>query len=93
MKSYEMLYVLDNSVADEAKEALVAKFEGIVTSMGGEVVSTEKTGAKKLPYPIRYKTEGYYVLMKFNSEADVVKELDRIAGLSDDVLRRMIVKA
>ena len=35
MKSYEMLYVLDNSVADEAKDALIAKFEGIVTSMGG----------------------------------------------------------
>ncbi len=87
-----MLYVLDNSIADEAKEAQIAKFEGIVTSMGGEVVSTEKVGAKKLAYPIRFKSEGYFLLMKFNSEPDVIKELDRIAGLSDEVLRRMIVK-
>ena len=93
MKSYEMLYVLDNSVADEAKDALVAKFEGIVTSMGGELVSTDKGGSKKLPYAINYKGEGFFVLMKFNSEPAVVNELDRIAGLSDEVLRRMIVKA
>ena len=45
MKSYEMLYVIDNSVADEAKDALVQKFEGIVTSMGGELVSTDRTTA------------------------------------------------
>ena len=93
MKSYEMLYVLDNPVAEEAKDALVAKFEGIVTSMGGELVSTDKWGSKKLPYAINYKGEGFFVLMKFNSEPAVVNELDRIAGLSDEVLRRMIVKA
>lgn len=93
MKSYEMLYVLDNSVADEAKDAIVAKFEGIVTSMGGELVSTDKWGSKMLPYAIQYKNDGFFVLMKFNSEPDVVKELDRIAGLSDEILRRMIVKA
>ena len=93
MKSYEMLYVIDNSVADEAKDALVQKFEGIVTSMGGELVSTDKWGSKKLLYAIQYKNDGFFVLMKFNSEPAVVNELDRIAGLSDEILRRMIVKA
>ena len=93
MKSYEMLYVIDNSVADEAKDALVAKFEGIVTSMGGELVSTDKWGSKKLPYAIQYKNEGFFVLMKFNSEPAVVNERDKIAGLSDEILHSMIVKA
>ena len=93
MKSYEMLHVIDNSVADEAKDALVSKFEVIVPAMGGEVVSTDKWGSKKLPYAIQYKNDGFCVLMKFNSEPTVVNELDRIAGLSDEILRRMIVKA
>ena len=85
--------MIDKYVAEEAKDALVAKFEGIVTSMGGELVSTDKWGSKKLPYAIQYKNEGFFVLMKFNSEPAVVNELDRIAGLSDEILRRMIVKA
>ncbi len=90
MKTYEMLYVLDAALSDEAKESFVAKFEGIVSDNGGKVISTDKWGVKKLAYPIRYKNDGYYVLMTFEAEGATVKELDRIAGLSVEVLRRMI---
>lgn len=92
MKTYEMLYVLDVAISDEAKESFVAKFESIVTNNGGKVVSTDKWGAKKLAYPINYKSDGYFVLMTFEAEGGVVKELDRVAGLSTEVLRRMITK-
>ena len=90
MKTYEMLYVLDAAISDEAKEAFVQKFEAIVTNNGGTVVSTDKWGAKKLAYPINYKSDGWYALMTFEADSAVVKELDRIAGLSVEVLRRMI---
>ena len=94
MKTYEMIYVLDASLADEAKEALGKKFEDIVTSKGGSVVSVDKWGVKKLAYPINYKNDGDYVLLTFEADGAIVKELDRIAGLTSDVLRRMItVKA
>lgn len=93
MKTYEMLYVLDSALADEAKDAFEAKFSAIVADFNGKVVSTDKWGVK-LAYPINYKTDGYYVLMTFEAEGGVVKELDRVAGLSSEVLRRVItVKA
>lgn len=90
MKTYEMLYVLDAALTDEAKESFVSRLEAIVTDNGGKVVSTDKWGVKKLAYPINYKSDGYYVLMTFEAESTVVKELDRICGLSTEVLRRMI---
>ena len=90
---YEMLYLIDSSVSDEGKDALVAKFEGIVSELGGKVLSTDKWGVKKLAYPINYKTDAYYVLMTFDANGDAVKELDRIAGITDEVMRRMISKA
>ena len=94
MKTYEMIYVLDTAVADEAKEAFGKKLEDVITSKGGSVVSVDKWGVKKLAYPINYKTEGDYVLLTFEADGAVVKELDRVAGLTTDVLRRMItVKA
>ena len=94
MKTYEMLYVVDSSVADEAKDAIQKKFEDVVTSANGTVVSVDKLGTKKLAYPINYKTDGNYVVFTFEAEGAVVKELDRIAGLTLEVLRRMItVKA
>ena len=94
MKTYEMLYVVDTSVADEARDNVEKKFEDVIASFNGTVVSVEKMGVKKLAYPINYKTDGFYVLLTFEAEGAVVKELDRVAGLSAEVLRRMItVKA
>lgn len=92
MKTYEMLYVLDNAISDEAKDSHVKKFEDVVTSSGGKVIATDKWGVKKLAYPINYKTDGYYVLMTFEAEGAAVKELDRIAGLSTEVLRVVTTK-
>ncbi len=94
MKTYEMLYVLDSAVTDEVKESIQKKFEDVVTSAGGSVVAVDKAGVKKLAYPINDKTDGYYVVFTFEVAGSAVKELDRIAGLTLEVLRRMItVKA
>lgn len=92
MQKYEMLYLLNSEMTEEAREAEIKKYADIVASMGGVVESTDKWGVKKTAYPINYKTDAFFVLMMFTAEGAVVAELDRIAGLSSDVLRRMITK-
>ena len=92
MAKYEMLYLLNNELSDEAKDAKVAKFENIVKNMGGSVASSDKWGTKKTAYPINFKNEAYYVLMTFEAESNVLDELDRVASIDADVLRRMITK-
>ncbi len=90
---YEMLYLIDTSMAEEARDALISKFEDVVKNLGGTVVSTDKWGVKKTAYPINYKSEAFYVLMTFEAGAEAVKELDRLCGITDGILRRMITKA
>ncbi len=93
MAKYEMLYLLNNDLTDDAKAALVEKYENVVKSANGTVVSTDKWGTKKLSYPIKFKNEAYYVLTTFEAEGTVVNELNRIAGIDADVYRLMITKA
>ena len=93
MNKYEMLYIIDANLTDEAKEALIAKFADVVNNNGGKVEKVDKWGVKKLVYPINYKTEGYYVLMSFESTGALVDELKRIAGITDGIMRRLITKA
>lgn len=90
---YEMLYLIDSAVAEEARDGMIAKFEDVVKNLGGTVLSTDKWGMKKLAYPINYKSDAFYVLMTFEAEGSAVKELDRVAGITDGVIRRMITKA
>ena len=93
MNKYEMLYILSCEISDEAKDAIIAKFENVVTAGGGSVTSVDKWGVKKLVYPINYKTEGYYVLMTFESNGSLVAELKRAARITEGVIRRLITKA
>ena len=92
MTKYEMLYILSTKLDDEAKEAAIAKFEGIVKNAGGTVESTDKWGVKKLAYAINYQTEGYYVLMTFECDPSVIAEITRVAGITEGMLRQMVTK-
>ena len=92
MNKYEMLYVLDATLSDEAKDAIIAKFEDVVKKNGGSVEGSDKWGVKKLAYPIDYKTEGYYVLMTFEAEPNAISEIERVAGITENVMRRMITR-
>ena len=92
MAKYEMLYLLNNDLTDEAKDAKIAKYEDIVKAMNGAVTSTDKWGTKKTAYPIKFKNESYYVLMTFEADGKVVEELKRIALIDADVVRRLITK-
>ena len=92
MTKYEMLYILDTALTDEAKEAIITKFEDLVTKNGGAIEKTDRWGVKKLQYPINYKSEGYYVLMTFEAEKSIVVEIKRIAGITDGIIRRLITK-
>lgn len=92
MAKYEMLYLLNNDLVDEAKTALIEKYENIVKNMNGAILSTDKVGAKKLAYPIKFKNEAYYVLSTFEAEGSVVNELNRIARIDSDVYRMIVTK-
>jgi small subunit ribosomal protein S6 len=92
LNKYELLYILSASLDDAAKEAAIAKISSLVTEAGGTVEKLDKWGTRKLAYPIKFKNEGYYVLMNFTGPATLPAEITRQIKISDDFLRHMLVK-
>ena len=90
--NYEVVYIIDPAQGEENTAALVAKFKTLA-EQNGSAVEVEEWGSRKLAYPINYKTEAFYVLMTFEADGSAIKELDRIAGITDGIMRRMITKA
>ena len=88
-EKYEVLYGLNPFLTDEETQAIVEKFKTLI-EQNGTVDEMEEWGKRKLAYEINYLTEGYYVLMKFTSGAEFPAELDRILGITDGILRRLI---
>ena len=92
MNKYELIYIIDTTVEEEARKALIEKFNGIIAANGGEVVKVEEWGKRRLAYAIDYKTEGYYVYVAFNGASELPKELSRNLGINGSVIRSQVVR-
>ena len=91
MNQYEVMYVIDTALEEQARTDLINRFSGLVEANGGQVDRVDEWGKRRLAYAINYITEGYYVLISFTSAPDFPKELDRILGITDGIIRSMIV--
>ena len=91
MNQYEVMYVIDAALEDSARIELIDRFSDLVKKNGGEIDRVDEWGKRRLAYAINYKTEGYYVLMSFTSAPEFPKELDRILGITEGIMRSMIV--
>ena len=89
--NYEVVYIMDPALGDEAIAAMIEKFKTLVESQQGTVAEVDDWGKRRLAYPINDLNEGHYVLMSFTSEPDFPRELDRVLGITDGILRSMIV--
>ena len=88
--NYEVVYIIDPAQGEEGVAALTEKFKTLV-EQNSSAMEVEEWGKRKLAYAINYKTEGYYVLMSFTSAPEFPRELDRILGITEGVMRSMIV--
>ena len=86
--SYETLFVVSGNLAEDAYVALKDKFVTLINDNASDVAVNE-WGKRRLAYPINYITEGYYVLVTFKSETDFPRELARVLGITEGVIRYM----
>ncbi len=92
MNKYQLLFIIDNDIEDEAKDAIIDKFSNLVAELGGTVGMLDKWGTRKYAYPINFKNEGYYVLMQFEAAPGVPAEIDRQMRINDNIVRQLITK-
>ena len=86
--SYETLFAVNGTLAEDDTKALVEKFVALINENGTDV-NVNEWGKRRLAYPINYITEGYYVLVSYKSEPSFPIELDRVFGITEGVLRYM----
>lgn len=87
MRKYECLYIIASNVSDAARTELVQKFQ----KMAGTGTTVEKWGLKKFVTPIDFRTEGFYVLMNFSGDEELVKKMSSLMNITEGVVRYMFV--
>ena len=91
MAKYEVLYVISPDLSDEEKDTVIDKYKKFVEDAGGTVAGVDKWGVKQLAYPIKFKKEGFYVLMNYELSKEKSIELGKLMLISENLLRHIIV--
>ena len=91
MRKYEVMYILRPDLDQEAVQAAIERFQGVINN-GGEITNQEVMGKRRLAYEIQKYRDGIYVVVNFNATAETVAELERVLRISDEVIRFLIVK-
>ena len=87
---YEAMMVFSVLNGDEATTALVEKFKALIAE-NGTIENVDDWGKRRLAYPINDEVEGYYIIVNFESNPEFPAELDRVAKITDGVLRTMVI--
>ncbi|MCP1126272.1 30S ribosomal protein S6 [Bacillus sp. AFS018417] len=92
MKKYEIMYIIRPNMEEEAQKALVERFAGVLTDNGAEIINTKDWGKRRLAYEINDLRDGFYMILNVNSNPEAVNEFDRLAKISEDIIRHIVVK-
>lgn len=92
MNKYELLYIIDMQLEEAPRKELVDRVTSLILGNGGTIEKTDEWGKRRLAYAINDKTEGYYVLVNFEAEGDLPREIERVLQISDDVLRYLVIR-
>ena len=89
--NYETIMIVNSNLEEAAIKDTIAKISALI-SENGTVESVEEWGNKKLAYPVKKHSEGYYVLVNFSSNPEFIDELERVYNITDEVLKHIVIK-
>lgn len=91
MKKYEVMYILRSDLDADAIKKEVADVDAIFKNNGSEVLETKEWGFRDLAYEIKGNKKGYYVWMNVNAEVAAINEFNRLANISEKLIRHIVV--
>ncbi len=93
MKKYEIMFIVRPDLDEASAKQVAENMKNTIVNFGSNVTEVKEMGQRELAYEIKKYKNGYYFL--FNVEAnnaDAIKEFDRLALISEDIIRHIVIK-
>ena len=87
MNNYETVFILNPVLSEEQAKDTVEKFVKVLTKANAEIINAENWGLKKLAYPINKKSTGFYNLIEFKADPQVINTLETEYRRDESVMR------
>lgn len=97
MRNYEIMFIVKPTLEEKAIKDVAANFQKTLEKNGAKVTNVDAWGQRALAYEIKkgntvYKS-GYYYVVELEAKDDkAVKEFDRLALISQDIIRHLVIR-
>ena len=92
MKNYEIMFIVRPTLSEEEIKKVASSFEKVLKDNGAKEINVKEMGQKELAYEINDFKSGYYYLVNLQASDDkAIKEFDRLALISEDVIRHLVI--
>jgi len=93
MTNYEIMYIVRPNLEEAQIKKVHENFVKVLADNGANVLEAKELGQKQLAYEIKKHNTGYYFLINLEANDDkAIKEFDRLALISEDIIRHLIIK-
>jgi small subunit ribosomal protein S6 len=92
MREYEAMIITKPDLPEAELSKMLARWEVIIGTNGGQIIRKDTWGVRKLAYPINKVTRGVYHIYDVATTQEDARELERILKLDENVLRSLIIK-
>ena len=91
MRHYEVVFIVHPDQSEQVN-AMIERYEAIVTSDGGKVHRLEDWGRRQLAYPIQKLVKAHYVCMNIEVGRETLEELEHAFRYNDAILRNLVIQ-
>lgn len=97
MRNYEIMFIVKPTLSEDDIKKTADNFKATLENNGAKVTNVDAWGQKALAYDMKKGSEvfksGYYYVYQIEAGDDkAIKEFDRLAGISSDIVRHLIIK-
>jgi small subunit ribosomal protein S6 len=92
MREYELMCVLNPELDEAGQDQQNERLKTLISNRRGEIVNVEPWGRRRLAYPIGGFRDGIYVVTRFKMPPEESDTLERNLGLTEAVLRHLVVR-
>ena len=91
-KIYESAALINAALEDEQIQSIISRIKEIITTSNGEIKDIEDWGRRRLAYPIKKSKIGYYFIIRFLANPEIISSLERFYKLDENIIRFLTIK-
>ncbi len=92
MPLYESTFIIRQDLSRQDVDKLMEGYTDIIKKDGGKVVKNEYWGLRNLAYKVKKYKRAHYNMLAIDSPFAPVQEMQRLAGISEEVLRNITIR-